>query len=63
MTARGWLVVVAVACAVAGGCDRRTWTGPLAPAADSVFAAPPDAPCDTASVYYELDDVARPLRG
>jgi hypothetical protein len=43
-------------------CDRRTWTGPLASAADSMFPLPPPEPCDTSSVDFGFDRVALPTR-
>ena len=56
-----WAAITQVAICTAG-CDRRTWTGPLGSAADSVFTSPPTARCDTVSVGLGFERVELPLR-
>jgi hypothetical protein len=61
---RAFLVVAAITQIAVGaaGCERRTWTGPLAYAADSIFPSLPASGCDTTSVDLGIERVALPLR-
>ena len=43
-------------------CERRTWTGPLAVAADSVLPTRPVEGCDSATVDMGFGNVKQPLR-
>jgi hypothetical protein len=43
-------------------CDRRAWTGPLGPAADSALASAPPLDCDTLSGDLGFIDARLPLR-
>jgi hypothetical protein len=56
-----WAAIAQIAMSAAG-CDARTWTGPLAAAADSAFPSPPPAGCDTVAVAFAFERVALPLR-
>ena len=55
------LLLTAVQAVGLAACDRRTWTGPLAAAADSVFPTPPER-CDTASVDFGFERIELPVR-
>jgi hypothetical protein len=62
MRGRLWCAALVPIAMSAAGCDRRTWTGPLASAADSVFPSRPTARCDTVVTDLGFERVVLPLR-